>query len=342
MLDRTPSHSARSAAMRGLVVARLRELIAGVDPTYQADLLAVLSSPGRLLGPDPKRAIWPLFPLVFYEALTGDAAPAASAAAAIEVFAAAADLFDDLEDGDLTGDLATWNCGRLVNVASGLSMLAQVALLEAPTDVIPADRWSKASRILAKAAFVATGGQAADLLAEGRPAITIEECLALARDKAGSLISAACQMGAVLATDDVEILDLVGEFGLNLGVTQQLLNDLNDVRPEVQRNWKSDIVRRKKTLPIAYALNLLNSTDRSDCAVPPVFRSWFDSTNAASLAAKDESLIWHWLLDVGALHFAGLMADVYRRRALACLKQLESYLKPASTQAVETLVPVLT
>src|SRR3712207_7621199 len=48
-----------------------------------------------------------------------------------------------------------------------------------------------------------------------------------------------------------------------------------------------------------------------------------------------------WLLEIGALHFAGLMADVYRRRAQACLDELGEHLRPAPAAVVKTLVPVL-
>lgn len=327
--------------MRDRVAARLVALVAETKGEFRADLQAALSGPGRLLGPDPQRAIWPLFPLVFYEALAGDATPAVSAAAAIEIFAAAADLFDDLEDGDLAGELADWTPGRVINTASGLLMLAQLALLEAPTDRILGERWQRANSTLTRAAFVASGGQAADLQAESRDAITIEECLALARDKAGALIAAACQMGAVLATDDPRITELVGEFGLNLGITQQILNDLKDLQPLDQVAWKSDLARRKKTLAICYGLDLLRGDGGRTADVPAPVLAWFGSARLAGLSQGDESVIRRWMLDVGALHFAGLMADVYRRRAVVCLEQLVRHFRPSSDAAVRRLVPTL-
>src|SRR5438128_1265429 len=49
------------------------------------------------------------------------------------------------------------------------------------------------------------------------------------------------------------VLDLVGRFGRNTGVTAQLLNDLDGVSISALAD-KTDFRQRKKTLPVAYLL----------------------------------------------------------------------------------------
>ena len=74
--------------------------------------------------------------------------------------------------------------------------------------------------------------------------------------KTAALIAASVQAGAMLATDDERIIDAYRSFGWALGLAFQLNDDLLGIWGDEQATGKepSDIAKRKKTLPLIYAL----------------------------------------------------------------------------------------
>lgn len=77
-------------------------------------------------------------------------------------------------------------------------------------------------------------------------------------DKTASLISAACEMGAVLGTDRANVREHLARFGENLGYAYQIMDDLLDfvgVEDLTGKPVGSDIRGKKITLPLIYALN---------------------------------------------------------------------------------------
>ena len=92
----------------------------------------------------------------------------------------------------------------------------------------------------------------------------------------------ACQVGAAVATDDPEILALLGAFGRHVGVVAQLRNDLAGIASDgAQRG--TDLRRKKKTLPITYALRCAEEEGIVDIL------SWYHGSIALSKRTKRAS-----------------------------------------------------
>ena len=75
-------------------------------------------------------------------------------------------------------------------------------------------------------------------------------------DKTASLISSCCEMGAVSATDNREIIDHLKNFGEYLGMAFQIQDDVLDYegkRATLGKPIGGDIRERKVTLPFIYA-----------------------------------------------------------------------------------------
>jgi geranylgeranyl pyrophosphate synthase len=140
----------------------------------------------------------------------------------------------------------------------------------------------------------------------------------------------ACQIGGVVATDDPLTIEELGVFGNHVGVIKQLLNDLGGVSPYAGKHG-SDLRRRKKTLPIAYALRCAQENDHSEVL------SWYQP--GGTVSEVDESQLAVTLREIGALHYTWLIADIHRRQALATLRSLAKVIGRSEIDTLRHLIP---
>ncbi len=83
------------------------------------------------------------------------------------------------------------------------------------------------------------------------------------RKKTASLIAAACSAGAASVTDDEAVIEKMRLFGENIGVAFQIRDDLFDFgTDDVGKPLGIDIKEKKLTLPLIYALNHAQRSDR--------------------------------------------------------------------------------
>lgn len=291
---------------RGWLTLVAREVEAAIDeaglPTGYGSLLRLgLAEAGKVLSSNPSSR-WPLLTLGSCEAASGGRwEHAIPAAAAMEVFIAALDLLDDLQDGDADGVIATCGEAQALNVSTGLLMLSQRMLLRLSDRGVGAETVLAVGRELAGAALTVGGGQHLDLAHESRPTISEQEALDVASRKSATLVSCACRIGARLGSDDLAVVDLLGRFGWHAGMAAQLINDLSDVAPG--HPPKSDVRRGKKTLPLVSAATFGLITGS---AAPP----------------GDELAFREALAQSGALHYTWVVADMHRQQAADLLAEL--------------------
>jgi geranylgeranyl diphosphate synthase type I len=86
--------------------------------------------------------------------------------------------------------------------------------------------------------------------------------------KTAALIAASIEAGAALATDDDEVIRRYRAFGWALGLAFQLNDDLLGIWGSEDQTGKepTDLLRRKKTLPVIYALERGGPEDRARLA----------------------------------------------------------------------------
>ncbi len=103
-------------------------------------------------------------------------------------------------------------------------------VLSAKDNAIPADRRLRASFVLARAAGIRgmIGGQTIDLENEGK-SVSVELVEELHRKKTGALITAACEMGAILGGGDESLIAAARDYGKSVGLCFQLVDDILDV-----------------------------------------------------------------------------------------------------------------
>ena len=86
--------------------------------------------------------------------------------------------------------------------------------------------------------------------------------------KTAALIAASIEAGALLATDDDDVIARYRRFGWSLGIAFQVNDDLLGIWGEEQHTGKepTDLARHKKTLPVLFALEHGAPEDRARLA----------------------------------------------------------------------------
>ena len=103
-----------------------------------------------------------------------------------------------------------------------------------------------------------TEGQYMDMTFEGRLDVTVDEYYAMIAGKTGALLGAAPEIGALIGGASPEVALAFREFGESLGRAFQLQDDILGIWGDEKQTGKSaasDILTRKKSLPIVLALN---------------------------------------------------------------------------------------
>lgn len=232
------------------VIHFLEEAVERVPfPASSRHLVAIpLRQPGKVLG-GAKRPTWPSAVLAACATAGGDLRVGSRVAATVEIFMAALDVLDEIEDGDHSPLVEAAGVAQALNISTLLLMLAQSMLAGLTDDGLTAERTLLCIKTLTEAGVAATGGQHRDLTAECNVAISYDDALLTAQLKAGVLVACACKLGALIATNDPELLALYYDWGMHYGTAAQLSNDLHDAENQED---KSDIARQKGTLPLLY------------------------------------------------------------------------------------------
>jgi geranylgeranyl diphosphate synthase type I len=101
-------------------------------------------------------------------------------------------------------------------------------------------------------------------MAEHDDGLSVELYFDMIGRKTAALIAASIEAGAVLATEDEDVIARYRAFGWDLGIAFQLNDDLLGIwGPEVATGKEpTDVPRRKKTLPVIYAFEHATPADR--------------------------------------------------------------------------------
>jgi Geranylgeranyl pyrophosphate synthase len=109
-------------------------------------------------------------------------------------------------------------------------------------------------------------GQYLDISFERRTDVTVDEYMDMIARKTAALIGASVETGAMMATDDQDVVAAYRRFGNDLGLAFQIADDLKGTfwtsadsgKPEA-----GDVRKRKKTLPLVWALQNASAADRA-------------------------------------------------------------------------------
>jgi geranylgeranyl diphosphate synthase, type I len=222
-------------------------------------------------GPRGKR-MRPLLGLLVYRALTGDHAAALPGAAAVELGHNFSLVHDDIEDSDAERRhrptlWAIWGVPLAINAGDALFALSRLALYRAlDAGTVSDRRMLELMRVYDETCLALCEGQFLDISFERRTDVTVDEYMEMIGRKTAALLAASLQAGAILADDAPETAEAFRSFGYHIGLAFQMADDVKGSfwpstasgKPEA-----GDIRKRKKTLPLVWALQHAPEPDAS-------------------------------------------------------------------------------
>ena len=268
-------------------------------------------------GSSGKR-IRPLLGLLTYTSIVGDHRAALPGAAAVELGHNFSLVHDDIEDGDTERRhrptlWALHGVPQAINAGDMLFTLSRKALHRL-TDLGFSDtKVLRLMRLHDDTCLALCEGQYLDIWASERSEpMSVDLYFDMIGRKTAALIAASVEAGAVLATDDEEVIDRYRAFGWALGLAFQLNDDLLGIWGEEAVTGKepTDVARHKMTLPVIYAFEHAGAEDRS--RLEAVWRT--DDPGAAQVA-EAVALIER----LGGRDYTRDQARRYRDEALAQL-----------------------
>jgi geranylgeranyl diphosphate synthase, type I len=224
-------------------------------------------------GPRGKR-MRPLLGLLAYASIAGDHRAALPGAAAVELGHNFSLVHDDIEDGDTERRhrptlWALHGVPQAINTGDLVFSLSRVALHRL-TDLGFSDRKVlRLMRLYDETCVLLCEGQYLDIATSAPGAtMSVELYFDMIGRKTAALISASIEAGALLATDDEAVIARYRRFGWSLGLAFQVNDDLLGIwgREEATGKEPTDLARRKKTLPVLYALEHGSPDDRARLA----------------------------------------------------------------------------
>jgi len=250
---------------------------------------------------------WPLLPLIVCEAIVGHYEYALPAAAALQFLKAAAEVFDDIEDADSSESLSVkYGLAVATNVATTLLILGESAIARLKrrgvNDYIAVCVMDAVNSFY----ITACAGQHLDLSLASEMAVSEDVYFRVTSMKSASQVECACHIGALLATENQELIDTFTMFGHNLGIAAQITNDVQGITSG------SDIVKRKITLPVIYALTQTDVEARNQLQL--IFNK---QSGSVSSPIQIRDLLFH----AGAIHYAMIKMEFYKQRALDNLSE---------------------
>ncbi len=252
---------------------------------------------------------WSSLPLIVCEAISGSYEHALPAAASLQLFVAAGDVFDDIEDADSSESLsARYSPAVATNVATTLLILAERAIARLKGRGVEDYIIVRVMDVFNSFCITACAGQHLDLSLT--PGMTVSEdmYLRIAAMKSASTGECACHIGALLAMANQELIDTFSKFGHNLGMASQINNDIQGI------TQGTDIVNRKLTLPVIYALEQTDGEAHNQLEF---------TFGKQAEPAPDPNQTRDLLFRTGAVHYSMIKMELYKQRALDILSQAE-------------------
>ena len=245
-------------------------------------------------GPKGKR-MRPLLGLLAYESLTGDYRRALPGAAAVELGHNFSLVHDDIEDADRERRhrptlWAVWGVPLAINAGDALFALSRLALYRLLDDGFSERRVLALMRVYDETCLALCEGQYLDISFERQEEVSVDAYLEMIGKKTAALVGASVQAGAILATDDADVVEAYRQFGYALGMAFQMADDVKGsfwTAAESGKVEAGDVRRRKKTLPLVWALEHAADADRDRLRQ---LYARTDDASDADVALDDESV----------------------------------------------------
>jgi len=224
----------------------------------------------------------------------------------------AADILDDIQDQD--NNNLPWRkvpAALAINLATCILVLSYTAL----SRLSKRRHFEEASNVLNQMGLQACDGQFQEFSNDCEESILPSEYFSTIMKKSGGLTAGACKIGAILGGTDQTTISQLEQFGMNLGVMNQIENDR-----AVFLNFddKTDFARGRKTLPFVYLLNVLNEEKVKELK----FLSSLANQGLDKFGRKEREQISKLVMHEGTVHYCSVMYELYKQRAIESLDDI--------------------
>lgn len=158
-----------------------------------------------------------------------------------------------------------WGDYQAINAGDGMYALANLSSVRLLNNGTSPDKVVQVFRVLSQACLWTAEGQILDMDFEKRETVATDEYITMIANKSATLIEAAALIGALLSTDDQQIVLAYGQFARNLGIAFQIRDDYLGIWGDTATTGKSatsDIVEKKKSYPVLAAFEHASPADR--------------------------------------------------------------------------------
>jgi geranylgeranyl diphosphate synthase type I len=278
----------------------------------------------------------PVLGLLAYASIAGDHRPALPGAAAVELGHNFSLVHDDIEDRDVERRhrptlWSVYGVPQAINTGDMLFSLSRIALHRLTDLGFPDRKVLRLMRLYDETCVALCEGQYMDMRgADADAPMSVDAYFDMIGRKTAALIAGSIEAGALLATDDDEVIGRYRAFGWDLGMAFQVNDDLLGIWGEEAATGKepTDIARHKKTLPVLYAFEHAAADDRARLAELWALRDLQDG-HVDELRATLERL--------GARDYTRTQAHLHRDRALAALDSA-GVVRPDARAAIEDVI----
>ena len=172
-------------------------------------------------------------------------------------------------------------------------------------------------KLLAKATTVLAEGEVLQLIYTRNTDITGEQYIDVVKCKTAILLSAACQAGAILGATSAEHEAAMREFGMELGIAFQMVDDSLDYSASEEQFGKSighDLEEGKITLPLIHTMKKCTDEERRQIA---------DIVKKELIDKDDFKTVFALVGKYGGIDHTLAMARQYSERSKKCLDIFE-------------------
>jgi geranylgeranyl diphosphate synthase type I len=258
----------------------------------------------------------PMFCMLTCEAVGGQAKQALPAAAAVELLHNFSLIHDDIEDGSpMRRHRKTlwkvWGLPHGVNCGDAMFAISFRTLGQLQERGLSLGDVLAAQRKLVETCILLTEGQYMDMAFEAQMDVQVDDYLSMIRRKTAILIACSMYLGALVGGADEAVRTQYACFGENLGMAFQVIDDILGIWGQESQTGKSassDILTRKKTLPVVYALR-----------DPDLRRIYAQEALSEYDVARSVAI----LNESGARQYAEQIARDYSAKAMAYLAEID-------------------
>jgi geranylgeranyl pyrophosphate synthase len=272
---------------------------------------------GDILEGGGKR-IRPVVTLLVCEAVSGSYQKALPVAAGFELAHAASLVQDDIIDESATRhgkEAAHKKYGAVGAILVSDLMIFEIFLELAKygESGLPQKRLGQLVSFVGNAAKLTAEGEYLEMTLAEKGAVSEEEYVRVAELKTGSLFGGAAACGAVVGGAKRKQVESAYEFGLNLGISFQIRDDILDIVGTEQATGKpllKDVQNNASNMVLVHALANASTYQKQEIN-SMLYKKWFTNTEVQSLTRTLEEL--------GSVEHSDAVGRKYAAKAKRCL-----------------------